>query len=219
MAAVEATRTALPALGARLRAHPWLKAVGLTVGMSAFFVGYFSLQNEPRHPVTVVPALPLDRAIAFSPYWIIPYFSLWIYVSLYPALLNELGRLRRYTLASVTLAATGLVIFYRWPTTIVQPEIAWEAYPLVAFLKTVDAAGNVCPSLHVAFAVFTAEALDRLLRELGSRHAWRALNLLWAFAIVYSTLATKQHVVLDVVAGAALGGLAAVLHRGSPPRA
>jgi membrane-associated phospholipid phosphatase len=180
--------------------------------MSAFFAGYFSIQNDPRHPVTVVPALPLDGAIAFSPYWIFPYLSLWPYVSLYPALLTERRLLARYALAAVGLGAAGLAIFHRWPTAIVQPEIDWDAYPLVAFLKTVDAAGNVCPSLHVAFAVFTADALDRLLRGVSSRRSWRMLNLLWAAAIVYSTLATKQHVVLDVAAGIALGGLAALIH-------
>lgn len=212
MAAVEPPAAPAVSLTARLAAHPWLKGTGLTLGMSAFFAGYFSILNDPRHPVTVVPALPLDGAIAFSPYWIFPYFSLWFYVSLYPALLTDRRRLVRYALASTGLAATGLAIFHRWPTTIVQPALDWETYPLVGFLKTVDAAGNVCPSLHVAFAVFTADALGRLLREAGARTFWPALNLLWAAAIVYSTLATKQHVVLDVAAGAALGGLAAFLH-------
>lgn len=219
MVAVEPPAAPSLPLAVRLAAHPWLKGAGLTLGMSAFFVGYFSILNDPRHPVTVVPALPLDGAIAFSPNWVFPYFSLWLYVSLYPALLTRRRLLARYAVASAGLGAAGLAIFHRWPTTIVQPAIDWEAYPLVAFLKTVDAAGNVCPSLHVAFAVFAADALDRLLRAASARPSLRVLNLLWAAAIVYSTLAIKQHVVLDVAAGAALGGLAAGFHGRSVRRA
>jgi membrane-associated phospholipid phosphatase len=213
MAAVEAPpNEALPSLGCRLRAHPVIKGVGLTAGMTAFFAAYFLVQDNPVYPVTVIPALALDHAIPFSPYWILPYFSLWIYVSLYPALLTERRALGRYALVAIGLSVVGLAIFHRWPTAIVQAEGNWEHHRLVAFLKTVDAAGNVCPSLHVAFALFTAEALDRFLRDIGARARWRTLNASWAAAIVYSTLATEQHVVLDVLAGLALGALASVVH-------
>ncbi len=73
------------------------------------------------------------------------------------------------------------------------------------FLKNVDASGNACPSLHVAFAVFAAGWLDRVLRRLHASQPALALNILWAVAIAYSTLATHQHVALDVLAGALLG--------------
>jgi membrane-associated phospholipid phosphatase len=76
----------------------------------------------------------------------------------------------------------------------------------------VDLAGNACPSLHVAFAVFTGIWMDRLLKEMRSAHVLLALNWLWCLGIVYSTLATRQHVVLDVIAGAALGALTASVH-------
>lgn len=200
------------ALGRRLRAHPWIKGLGLTLGMSVFFAAYFAVQNNPVYPVRVVPALALDHIIPFAPIWILPYFSLWAYVSLYPALLSDRRHLGLYATGAVGLATSGLAIFFFWPTTIEQPAIDWELHPLVAFLKTIDESGNACPSLHVAFAVFTAGALDRLLRETGARSRWRALNLLWGAAIVYATLATKQHVVLDAAAGTALGGLATLAH-------
>jgi membrane-associated phospholipid phosphatase len=40
----------------------------------------------------------------------------------------------------------------------------------------------------------------------------RILNGLWCLAIIYSTLATKQHVALDAAAGAVLGLVVAVPH-------
>jgi len=194
-----------PSLGERLRAHPVIKAAGLTCGMTAFFVAYFAVLFHPRFPVIVVPEVALDRAIPFSPGWVLPYFSLWVYVSLYPSLLTERRELVRYAVAAIGLSLAGLAIFFLWPTVIVQPAIDWARYPSVSFLKTIDAAGNVCPSLHVAFAAFTAWALHGLLIAIGAARACRWLNLLWAGAIVYSTLAIKQHVTLDVVAGLALG--------------
>ena len=74
-----------------------------------------------------------------------------------------------------------------------------------------DASGNACPSLHVATAVFSGVWLNRILREINAPRALRAFNWLWCVGIVYSTLATKQHVALDMLAGAVLGLAAALL--------
>jgi membrane-associated phospholipid phosphatase len=84
-------------------------------------------------------------------------------------------------------------------------DIDWAKYPGVAFLKTVDAGGNACPSLHVAAAVYSSFWLYWLMLEV--RLGWRAhsIQMLWGVAIVYSTMATKQHVSLDVLAGMLLG--------------
>jgi len=43
------------------------------------------------------------------------------------------------------------------------------------------------------------------LRELGSRSLWRISLWFWAFSILYATLATKQHVIADIISGSALG--------------
>jgi membrane-associated phospholipid phosphatase len=65
----------------------------------------------------------------------------------------------------------------------------------------------------VAFAVFTAFQLGRLLRRLGAGRVIRAINWLWCLGILYSTVATLQHVVLDVLPGAVLGAAVALLHQ------
>jgi len=88
----------------------------------------------------------------------------------------------------------------------------WRAGSFYSILQRVDASGNACPSLHVAFAIFTACWMHRLLRRDGSGRAVRVGNWLWCAGILYSTLATRQHVAIDVVAGAALGALVAFWH-------
>jgi membrane-associated phospholipid phosphatase len=79
------------------------------------------------------------------------------------------------------------------------------AFPGFAIIQGLDAAGNACPSLHVATAAFSAVWLDRLLREIETGTAMRLINWAWFVLIAWSTVAIKQHVVLDVVAGVALG--------------
>lgn len=78
-------------------------------------------------------------------------------------------------------------------------------YPAYQLIQGIDAAGNACPSLHVATAAFTAAWLDRLFAEIGTGVKLRAANWGWFAAIAWSTMATRQHVALDVLAGCALG--------------
>ncbi len=198
-------------LRARLIAHWRLKLVGTTAIMSGFFWAYFQVLNHPQYPVTWMPLTALDWAVPFQPAALALYVSLWIYVPLAPALLLERRELWSYAIATVGLAAIGLGIFYRWPTAVPRPEIDWSLHAGFGLLKGVDASGNACPSLHVAFAVLTAIWLERILRAMGGRWWVRALNAAWSAGIVYSTLATRQHVALDVYAGAALGGGVAAL--------
>ena len=80
-----------------------------------------------------------------------------------------------------------------------------DTFPGMAVLHGIDETGNACPSMHVAAAVFTVVRVRDVLRLVRAPAALRLLNVAWCVAIVYSTLAIKQHVVLDVVGGTALG--------------
>jgi membrane-associated phospholipid phosphatase len=199
-------------VGPRMRVFWPTKMIGTMAIMTAFFVIYFWLLNHTRSPVTTVPPIFIDRLVPFQP-WALPlYVSLWFYVPLAPALITDRRELLSYGWATGALSAVGFGIFILWPTTIPKPDIDWSQHPSVSYLKAVDASGNAFPSLHVAFAVFTAIWFARILREMGAGGAARALNWLWCLGIVYSTLATRQHVALDAVAGAVLGAAFALLH-------
>ena len=199
-------------LKARLAAAWVGKMLATTLGISAFFIAYFWVLRNPQDALVTVPLTPLDLLIPVDPRALPLYFSLWVYVSIAPALLRNGSELVRFGLGTLVLSAIGLVIFLVWPTTTPDFGIDWSHYPSMAFLKTVDVSANACPSLHVAFAVFTGIWLDRLLREIGLGMTVRTVNLLWCLGILYSTLAVRQHVLLDVLAGAALGALVALVH-------
>ncbi|MBX3622733.1 MAG: phosphatase PAP2 family protein [Rhizobacter sp.] len=192
---------------ARARFQFVFKTVGITAFTWVFFIGYFWVLRHPVYPTTMMPLTALDRLIPFQPAALVPYLTLWIYIGLAPALAKSWRQLFVHGLWAAGLCATGLAIFYFWPTAVPPRPLEAAAYPGFALLQGVDAAGNACPSLHVAVAIFSAICLDHLLRSLRAPVALRLVNALWFIAIAYSTLAIKQHVALDAAAGAVLGSV------------
>lgn len=194
-----------------LSRHLLLKALGTPFFIAIFFGAYFYLLNYPASEITIMPTIWLDRVIGFAPNALPLYLSLWIYVSLPPALLATRQALYRYALAMAATCLVGLLFFYFWPTAVPVANIDWTRYPDVHFLKNIDAAGNAFPSLHVATAVFSGIWLHFLLRRFGAPRWILALNTAWGVGIIYSTIATRQHVAVDVLGGLALGGVAAYI--------
>ena len=159
-----------------------------------------------------MPFTAVDDWVVFSPWTLLLYLSLWIYVPLAPVALPTKKELYALGWEAGGVALIGLGIFFFWPTTLPPIVIDWSQHPGFGFLKTIDAAGNACPSLHVAFAIFTAIRFQESLRFIRARLLLHVINWLWCLGIVYSTLATKQHVFIDVLAGAALGTIGGCWH-------
>lgn len=201
-------------LVASLRTHFWLKSIGTTVFMTVFFIAYFAVLNHPVRPVTLMPVLAIDHWIGVQPWTLAWYVSLWLYVPGVPALLRDRGELIAFGWAAGALAVAGLTVFVAWPSAVPPLAVDWSCFAGFGELKELDATGNACPSLHVAFAVFAALAADFLLRRRRAAKRWRVVNALWALGIVYSTMATKQHVALDAIAGTGFGVAAMALWEG-----
>lgn len=197
--------------GAALLTHMVLKATGTPLFIALFFGAYFYVLKNPVYPVTVMPVIALDRWIPFQPLAFYVYITLWVYVSLPPALLASRRELYGYGVAMAATCLAGLGIFHFWPTAVAPADIDWALYPDMEFLKNLDAAGNACPSLHVATAVFSGIWLHQLLRRFGAPPSMLIFNGVWCIGIAYSTMAVRQHVAVDVIAGLALGVLAAAL--------
>jgi hypothetical protein len=202
----------------RIRRHLALKVVGTTAWTSLFFVGYFYLLRHPAHPTTVMPPIALDDLIPFQPQALFAYLTLWLYIGVAPGLQRTFLDLLVYGLWIAALCLSGLALFYFWPTQVppLRPDVS--GFPGFGMLQGVDAPGNACPSMHVAIAIFTAIWVDQLLREARAPAFMRLLNGVWFAAIASSTLAVKQHVVLDAAAGAVLG-VASLRWRPAGPRA
>lgn len=189
--------------------HFALKSIGIPVFIAVFFAAYFFVLKNPAYPVTVMPFTLLDRLIGFEPLAVPLYLSLWVYVSAAPAFLATRHELHAFALGMTAACLTGLAIFWFWPTTVPPATIDWTLYPSVDFLKNIDASGNAFPSLHVATAVFSGVWLAHLLRLFGAPLWAQIFNATWCVLIAYSTVATRQHVAVDMWAGMALGAITA----------
>jgi membrane-associated phospholipid phosphatase len=178
--------------------------------MGLFFWGYFGVLRYPLFPTTTMPLIWLDEWIPFTPLAFPAYVSLWVYASLAPALLANYRALGIFGMWMAALCLFSLGIFWLFPTVVPAAGIDWSLYPQMAIIKDADASGNACPSLHVAAAIFSAFWLDRVFKGIAAPLMVRGLSGLFCLAILWSTVATRQHVVLDVLAGALVGSAFAV---------
>ena len=187
-------------------AYLWpLKALGTMAFMLVFFGGYFGVLHNPLFPATVMPLTVVDDWVAFTPLAFPAYLSLWVYVSLPPALLREFRTLMLFGIWIAAMCLFCLGLFWVFPTVVPPAAVDWSLYPEMALIKNVDLGGNACPSLHVAAAVFSAFWLDRVAAAIGAPRWLRGCNVVQCLAILWSTVATRQHVSIDVAAGLVIG--------------
>jgi len=179
--------------------------------MVLFFWAYFAVLRNPLATPFVMPVTWLDRWIGFSPSAFPAYVSLWVYVSLAPALIGSLRALLLFGLWIAWMCLFCLAIFWFFPTSTPVFSIDWSVYPGFALIKGLDAAGNAFPSLHVASAAFSALWLNRVFAKLDAPKALQWLSALQCSVIIWSTIATRQHVVLDAIGGVIVGVVFAAL--------
>ena len=185
--------------------HIVLKAIGTPLFIAIFFSAYFYLLKHPAFPVTIMPFTAFDRLISYQPLAMPLYLSLWLYISIPPSLLVTGRTLFNYLSYITATCLIGLIIFYFWPTAVPAATTNWAQHPSMNYLKSIDATGNAFPSLHVATAIFSAIWLDCILKRFNTPRGLLMVNWAWCAGITYSTLATHQHVIADVLAGLILG--------------
>jgi membrane-associated phospholipid phosphatase len=167
---------------------------------------YFVIANLTQDWPTYVPEIALDRAIPLQPAWMLVYGSLYVFVILLPLLMvRQHGLLRRAMQAYLMVMVVAYVGFLLYPTAAPRPAVVpgdgFSAWTLrIAY--AIDPPYGCFPSLHVAYAFVSAFTCSRVHRGVG------IVAVAWAALIGVSTLYTKQHYVVDVVAGAVLAYLA-----------
>lgn len=193
-----------------------LKLAGNTVATLGFFPLYFWIMKNAGQ-AWVLPLTAIDQLIAFRPALLPVYLSLWGYIALPVLLAKDKRELLSFSLGCAAMTALALAVFWFMPTAI--PNFTVDTLPgtSLQFLKMVDSAGNAFPSLHVSFSVFACVVLARQLREVGAPVWLRVVNVAWAVGIVYSTMAVRQHVLIDVMGGFALGVVLGVATRQRAP--
>jgi membrane-associated phospholipid phosphatase len=172
------------------------------------------MPGRPQH----TPALALDRALPLQPAWALVYGSLYLFLIVLPLfVVREEEQIRRTLLAYLTVWIAAYVCFLSYPTVAPRPVMVlgdgFAAWGL-RFLYSADPPYNCFPSLHVAHSFVSALACHRVHRGVG------AGTIACATLVAVSTLFTKQHYVLDVLAGVLLACIACLVflrHRARIP--
>jgi membrane-associated phospholipid phosphatase len=107
-------------------------------------------------------------------------------------------------------AICHLTIGAEYPRPVLRPPYSGLSSTFMAWVQSVDAPGNVFPSLHVAHTTMLSLLLIRDRPVLGR------VALVMATLLAISTLTTKQHFIADVVSGYVLAfiGVAFALRGG-----
>lgn len=147
-----------------------------------------------------VPELALDRALPLIPSWAIVYGALYLFLILLPLFVVRQDELIRRTVYAYLLIwiTAYLFFFVVYPTAAPRPDtVIGEGFAAwgLRVLYSSDPPHNCFPSLHVAHSFVSALACSRVHRRLGT------IAMISATLVAFSTLLTKQHYVLDVVAG------------------
>lgn len=165
-------------------------------------IPYYGLQYVAIQPVTNVPRIFIDRCIDFQPLAVYPYLSLYIFVFFAGLLLPDRSSYMSWLRGLVWVAAVSHTVFLLWPNGLVRGVEA-SSY-LHEIILEADQPRNAFPSLHASMTTFSAALI------VWFRMPRRWLLVFWATIILWSTVALRQHVALDIVGGGLLGLAVAV---------
>jgi membrane-associated phospholipid phosphatase len=181
-----------------------LKAL-LTVAISILFcVPYFLICHFPLLPVRDLPLTWLDRAIGYHPYeWVWVYQSVYVPMNVIPWLAGRRDDLARFARGFVILSSISFVIFFIYPVRGPKPAVT-DATGMYWLLLWYDTPQNSLPSLHAGLLIYALRFGQRIFRA-ALPQGLGLLCVAWGVLILYATLATKEHYLVDIIAGTALG--------------
>ncbi len=205
------------------------KYILLILYLPVYLIAFFTIDKIPADHFVI--RCPLDRLIPFNEYMVIPYalwffwFPGWVFFFLWhalkadgaldlfsgnapePAKVNpardDFIKLCAVMFTSMTLS---LIIYVCWPNAVDlrEPITATNLCArAVELIRASDTPYGVCPSIHIATII--AEMLvirDSRLSVLSPTVRWYTYII--TALITWSTMAIKQHSIVDVVAGALL---------------
>lgn len=168
-----------------------------------FFIG---LVTDPARATLLPPELDrFDRFVPFEPSYV------FLYLTVYPLFLlpflhaRRPGTVVRFAVGSVVMLLVSYGVFLWMPVTFPRPSLpeTWSSFPVwvLQIVHGQDPPWNCLPSTHCAVALLAALAIHESDRRLG---VWA---LVTALSIAVSTVFTKQHYIVDALAGFALAGL------------
>jgi membrane-associated phospholipid phosphatase len=184
-----------PIVLAYLLARSWLAAAFVILLPMYFFIGAATAAWPHYRPMTI-----LDGLMPLRPGWMTVYGSLYVCGFLLPLLVvrgeDLIGRTLKAYLTVMVISYAGFLVY---PTVAPRQDVVvvtgFAEWTLQLFYD-LDQPYGCFPSLHVAYSFVAAFACLQMNRSVG------IAALVWSVLIGVSTVYTKQHYVVDAVAGA-----------------
>ena len=191
----------LPVLLAYVVSGTWYAAAFMFMLPMYFVIGQWT-STWPHYQ----PYLALDGAMPLVPAWIGVYASLYLCGFILPLVVVRGRELFEQTMKAYLFVMTlSYAVFLAYPTTAPRADAiavnSFATWSLQLFYD-LDQPYGCFPSLHVAYSFVGALACYRMHRGVG------IAAVVWALLIGLATVYTKQHFVVDAVAGAVLGAAA-----------
>ncbi|HUQ87657.1 MAG TPA: phosphatase PAP2 family protein [Vicinamibacterales bacterium] len=188
----------LPAVLTYLVTGTWLAAAFMVLLPMYFVIGQWTAA-APHYQ----PFIWLDHAMPLRPAWIAVYASLYMCAFMLPLVVVRGHELFRQAMkAYLFVMVVSYLGFWFYPTvapltdkTAVSGFAEWS----LQLFYDLDQPYGCFPSLHVAYSFVGALACYRMHRGVGITAS------VWSVLIGLSTVYTKQHFVVDAIAGAGLG--------------
>lgn len=185
--------------------YAWIPTL---ICLAVNFIAFYGTRTVNRFLPHVSMESALDEMIPFVPAFIIIYVAAyiqWIYG--YYAVGRESREFcYRFLSAQVISKIMCLVFFIVLPTTMARPEIKGNDLfsALTAFIYAADTPDNLFPSVHCLESVFFSIAVCKAKKP-SAAAKW--INAVLSVLVCASVVLVKQHVVADIVGGAAIAVL------------
>lgn len=177
------------------------RLIRFAIAIAGNTVFYAGTGYRDYQSATPIHRVFLDDYRSFSPQAVWPYLSLFPFI-LWSFLRSSDDRVRKLTWQIPIASMFGACVFVLAPTYLGEGQpcgIGNIGADLCQFILDTDTRKNCLPSLHAAMAVLCLGALwrDQVMSNV--------LHLVWAIAICCGAICLRQHLTLDILAGAALG--------------
>lgn len=180
---------------------------------------YLPANHFHLFPPKLLPFWWIDRAVPFIPETVWIYTSEYIFFVVVYLTCKDMVNLNKYFYSFLVLQISSVIIFWLWPTTYprelfpLTSDLDPWTHSLFTALRATDTPANCCPSLHVS-SVYLSSFIF-----LDDQKKKFPFFFLWGTAIALTTLTTKQHYLVDVIAGLIMAFIAYwVFHKYIPYR-
>ena len=193
---------------------PLLSAFGLNM---IVYSGSMSICADWKHYDLTTQ---LDRMVPLVPGWMYIYFGCYLFWVINYIMVARIHKenpddFYRFVTTDMMSRIVCGVFFFLMPTTNVRPEVIGDTFAdvMLRFLYSIDQPANLFPSIHclVSWMCFIG------IRGNKRVPVWyQAFSCIFALLVVISTQTTKQHYIVDAIAGILIAEVLFALNKRIP---